>query len=58
MFFHGISLALLIGSISSAFSFSLTFSVSVNLGETVIYFGLERVSYVGVSLCKLCVQCF
>lgn len=38
--------------ISSAFSFCLTFSVSVNLGETLIYSDLE-----GVFLCgSLCVD--
>ena len=44
--FQGISLALSIMSCSSAFSFYLPFSVSMNLGETVIYCGLE-----GVFLC-------
>ena len=43
----GISLVLLIGSDSSAFSFYLTFSVSLNLGETVMYCGLEVVSLCG-----------
>ena len=32
---------LLIGSSSFAFSFYLTFSVSVNLGEMIIYYALE-----------------
>ena len=47
LFFQVISLFLLIGSSSSVFSFYLTFSVSVNLGETVIYCGLEVVFLCG-----------
>ena len=46
LFFQGFSLALSIESSSSAFSFYLTFSVSMNLGLTVIYY-LE-----GVFLCR------
>ena len=41
LFFQGISLVLLIRSSSSAFSFYLYFSDSINLGETVISCGLE-----------------
>ena len=37
------SLALSIQSSSSAFSFFLTFSASINLGETVTYCGLKGV---------------
>ena len=46
-------LTLLIGSSSSAFSFYLTFSDSMNLGETIIYCGLKRVFFMGASLCRL-----
>ena len=38
-------------SSSSDFSFYLTFSASMNLGDTVIYSGLE-----GVLLCRQCVS--
>ena len=41
LFFQGFSLALSIGSSSFAFSFYLTFSLSMNLGTTVIFCGLE-----------------
>ena len=58
MFFQGISLVLLIGS-SSAFSFYLIFSVSKNLGETVIYCGLESVFLCGnVPVQTVYIQCF
>ena len=56
--FQEFSLVLSIESISSAFSFYLTFSASINLGETVTYYGLE-----GVSLCRgipvqtVCAEC-
>ena len=39
--FQGFSYALSIESSSSALSFFLIFSVSMNLGKTVTYFGLE-----------------
>ena len=42
LFFQGFSLVLSIESSYSAFSFYLTFSVFMNLGETVIYCGLEE----------------
>ena len=54
LFFQGNSLVLLIGSNSSAFSFYLTFSVSLDVGETVIYFDPEGQFYVGASQCSVC----
>ena len=56
LFFQGHSLVLLVGSNSSAFSFYLTFLVSLGVGETVIYFDLKGQFYVGASQCSLC-QC-
>ena len=41
LFFQGMSLALLLGSIFSSFPFHLTFFVSMNLGEIVLYHGHE-----------------
>ena len=57
LFFQEIPLAVLIESSSSTFSFYLTFSISMNLGEAVIYCGLEGMFYLRASLCRLCVQC-
>ena len=45
-FFQGLSLALSTETKSSVFSFCLTFSVSMELGETSTYCSLE-----GMSLC-------
>ena len=55
IFFQEFSHACSIESSSSAFSFCLTFSASVNLSETATYCGLECVSYVGASLYRPCV---
>lgn len=41
LFFQGNSLVLLVGINSSAFSFYLTFFVSLDVGETVIYLILK-----------------
>ena len=46
LFFQGISLVLLIGTTPCAFSFYLISSISMNLGETVVYHGL-----LGAFLC-------
>lgn len=53
LFFQRISLSLLIRGNPPVLSFYLNFSVSLNLGETIIYHGLGMV-YVGPSLCRLC----
>ena len=53
LFFQGNSLVLLVGSYSSTFSFYLTFFVSLDVGETVIYFDLKGQFYVGASQCSL-----
>ena len=57
LFFQVFSLALSIGSSSSAFIFYLTFFVSMNFGETFIYCELEKVFLCGgvVSVFRLCV---
>ena len=57
--FQGISLILLIGSGSPAFSFYFYISDSVNLGETVIYCGLKGLrcllgTAAGINLLKSC----
>ena len=54
MFFHGISLVLLIGSGTAASSFYLDFFDSVNLEETVVHCGLKGLFFMWVSLCSLC----
>ena len=57
LFFQWFSIALTIENSSIAFSFCLTFSASVNLGETVIYCGLEWVFLcASVPMQTLCAQ--
>lgn len=51
LFSLGSSLVLSIKTSSSAFSFSLSSSFSMNLGEIVVV--LRRCFYVGTSLCRL-----
>ena len=55
VFFQWFSHALSIESSSSVLSFCFTFSVSVNLGETITYFCLKVLILCGKSLCRLCV---
>lgn len=54
LFILVISLILLIGISFIAFSYDLTFSVSINLGKTIMYCGLEVVIFVGAFSGRLC----
>ena len=59
LFSWGFSLAFSVESSSSAFSFCLTFSASMKLGEMVTYCGLEGVSLCGsVHIQSACTQWF
>ena len=54
LIFSGVSLALSVETSSSAFSFCLTFSASMNLHETVVIcYSPEGCPYVAVSLYRL-----
>ena len=55
-FFKRFSLSLSFGSSSSALSFYLISSVFMNLGETVIYYGLEGLFLCVRAVCRLGTQ--
>lgn len=58
LFFQGLSLALSIETSFSTFSFCLTFSTSINLGETVTYCSPKVVSLGGsIIIQTACTQC-
>ena len=56
LFFKRFSLSLSFGSSSSALSFYLISSVFMNLGETVIYYGLEGLFLCVRAVCRLGTQ--
>ena len=58
LFFKRFSLSLSFGSSSSALSFYLISSVFMNLGETVIYYGLEGLFLCVRAVCRLGVPRF